>query len=396
MSEQQIFVTLGFSEKTSCTKAYDILLNLIANSSDYETIFPEVTESEIFVDMLKDCNNFGTVLTAEWFGGTHLDQDSITDNLKKLNPKYLTIVHYYDSGQSCKSGYIDNKKTKYQSVMDALADESDEIGYTMALLSENTKKVKSYLDKGVDPHSSFFKDKVLLHQDYGFKGPLVLALIEAGTNVNVQSLKINECKTPLHLAVKARRYNIVKALINAGADVNASSVVEKETLIFGALYPEPKARKILKILLDAGANVDAADDEGYTPLLRLLSKYSDESVLPSVKLLIKYGAGINYSHENTGNALFLAKQNDHIKCIEFFTDKGMEVIEPAPRKPVPLPKDDEFDAKMYFIEEHESKSNQYANEFATTGSYWTKDKEWLSERKEIWKYIEISIKHWLN
>lgn len=392
MSEEQIFATVGFSDENDAKLMYGVVSNLHSNKSDYLKIFPEVSEPETFVDLLVECNFFGQVLNIEWFGGSLLDKRSIVDNIKIFKPKYLAIEHHFDSGESRKYGYIDNKKSNYKNVMGLLANENDEVGFTLALMSQNTKGVNGYLDQGVDPNSSFFKDNILLHQDDIYKAPLIIALIDAGARVNIQCTALNEGKSPLHLAAENNRDDIVKALIKAGANVNLTSLTSGQPPIGSAFHSESKSDKIIKMLCEAGADVNIIDSEGYSPLLNLLRWYRwGEPLLTKMKLLIKYGSDIHYFEKHTGNAVWLAKEAGHDDCVEYLVKMGLVYIEPIPKEPVPLPLDNKIIDRIRFIEEHVIKSNQLARDSSVDCEYWSADKAWLNERKDLWVYVEKSI-----
>ncbi len=104
-----------------------------------------------------------------------------------------------------------------------------------------------------------------------FTGPhpdVLRLLLEHGANVNAGN---NEKITPLHGAAGSGRTATIKLLLDHQAKVDAVTTRNVTPLHCAAMEGSIEA---MKLLLAHGADPNARDDEGDTPLLLLLSRYS--------------------------------------------------------------------------------------------------------------------------
>jgi len=143
---------------------------------------------------------------------------------------------------------------------------------------------------------------LILAVDNGYKD-IVIALLNAGANVNAESATINMrySKTcmPLHIAVSKGFGEIVDILIKNGADINADSYPKSTPLIIAI---DNGYKDIVVALLKAGADVNVTLKAGFdlsvrpnnyiggwTPLHLAACKGFGEMV----DVLIKNGANVN-------------------------------------------------------------------------------------------------------
>ena len=101
----------------------------------------------------------------------------------------------------------------------------------------------------------------------------------------------------------------VKILIQGGADVNKFCPYCDETPLMVAT--SRGNTKITELLLEGGADVNSANSNGYTALMEVASRVpilkSDEyteNYLGCPKILLRYGAKINYVNIDSHNALY--------------------------------------------------------------------------------------------
>lgn len=395
MSEEQFFATLGFETEDSAKDAQDVLTKLHKEPSEYQSILPGTKDPELFIDTFCGSKLFGKIIMADWFSGDSIKGGCISKNLKLLNPKYQSLEHYRDSGSSTRTGYISDKKTNYRVVLDTLATESDEIGYTLALLESKTKKVKDFLDNGHDPHASSLGKNALLHRSVQYSNPLMLTLIEAGVFLSPLD---NKGRTPLIQSVCDGNEKISKALLEAGANANFCVPSDGNTAAHDcSTGVEKRHQKMIKLLCKHGADLNISNHKGYTPLLRLMDYHHPISTLESLKLYMKLGADIHYYHEGIGNALWLATENDLPDCLEYLLAQGAELKKPIPKPLEHLPEDPEVTEILSLFEEHEKLTNSLLAEGPISDIYWPDhDKTWLKQRKQLWKYNENSIKEWFS
>ncbi|MBX2849980.1 MAG: ankyrin repeat domain-containing protein [Acidiferrobacterales bacterium] len=397
MSERGLFAVLGFDNESHAQEFRKILNSLGDLEQENNKRSLKLKSIDHFIDSLEYIDQFDMVVMAEWNGGRSLDSRSIKANLKAFLPKYLSIEEWEDDSRSRTSGFTNGKSVPYAKVMNSLKKSSLEVAYMLALRSEQSKKIVDCLEAGVDPHASHLGENVLVHQHYDGSTKVIIALIKAGANPNAQDIKVSYGETPLHLALECEKLDIVEALIAAGADVNRMPLdpYDPAPPFHSAIGPSAKHRKMAKLLLDAGADIDAVNGRGFTALLGLMWDYSDRSPLAELKFLAEEGADINYYHEEWGNPMWSAIENEFSSCIKYFKSRGLEPRAPIERRATPRTMPSEYLAKIKFLEDHEKSTGDFAKQVSVGQSYWPQnDKEWTKERQEVWKFYEKSIRGW--
>ncbi len=187
----------------------------------------------------------------------------------------------------------------------------------------DSAKVSKLLAQGADVN---FQDEydwaaitiatALNHKD------VVATLIKAGANVDILTEE-SFAFTPLKMAIFMGHKDIVQMLVNAGADVNATNDRKSEKVALTPLfflmasdYKQDTYTDVLKILLNAGANPNPAKgeyNEGFiTPLMAATSLGNVEAV----KLLIEYGANVNYKTPEGITACFIAEKRNQQEMID--------------------------------------------------------------------------------
>ena len=93
-------------------------------------------------------------------------------------------------------------------------------------------------------------------------------LIKSGANVNAR-ISGNPL-TPLQLAVKENKLDILELFLRHNADIEAKTFPELWTPLHMAVFE--KQLKIAEVLIEKGANVDAVTEEKNTPLHLIISR----------------------------------------------------------------------------------------------------------------------------
>lgn len=99
----------------------------------------------------------------------------------------------------------------------------------------------------------------------------------------------------IHWAIVFRREKIVDFLLSLGAKLDTCKLHSSSPLLLAMTHftsPEMKL-KYMRKLLEAGAPVDLGNENGNSPLAQAYD-------VPTAKLLIKFGANINYISPNNG------------------------------------------------------------------------------------------------
>ena len=186
-------------------------------------------------------------------------------------------------------------------------DARDRLGRTplmMTAYSGNTgdDAMTVMLARGADPDATDRFGNTLLHllaSDSGktdrVKG--VLRLIEAGANLELAN---NGRMTPLMLAVKSKKTEIVKALLSAGA--SPDTVDDRGTpLLHTVISCQPEKLAMLAMLIEAGADVDIRNQSGGTAMHRALYGHLHVKCLDPAQRLLRAGAHLNV-HDRNGTA----------------------------------------------------------------------------------------------
>ncbi|MDR0773696.1 MAG: ankyrin repeat domain-containing protein [Wolbachia pipientis] len=126
--------------------------------------------------------------------------------------------------------------------------------------------------------------------------------------IDVNEVNKND-RTPLHLAAKYGRKDMVEMLLNKEAKVDVVDNRGRTPLHLAAQYNEKK--EIVEMLLNKGAKVDIADNRGRTPL-HLAAANGHKEV---VEVLLKAeGINVNAVDEN-GKTPFDLTTNEEIKTL---------------------------------------------------------------------------------
>lgn len=95
---------------------------------------------------------------------------------------------------------------------------------------EKIEEVKKYLENNGDPNAKDEVGRSLLYHATKIRKsryPVLKLLVKHGVDVNITIREVYDNKewfnTPLHIAARQRKNNIVKMLLKAGADVNAKN-----------------------------------------------------------------------------------------------------------------------------------------------------------------------------
>ena len=185
-----------------------------------------------------------------------------------------------------------------------------------SILSENVEGVSILLNAGasIDNRSDYLHDAIEVNNVN-----IVKLLVNRGIDVNQIAKEENgtyyyEGRSPLSLAVFKENAEIVKFLLLHDADVN----MDEEPILYTAVNWYDSYKKssfnIIRLILDAGANIDVRYS-GSTPLITAIKK----GYMDVVKLLIGYGADVNYADKKGKKPLYYAinysKKNEIIKLL---------------------------------------------------------------------------------
>ncbi|TXJ54026.1 hypothetical protein EPJ66_01585 [Brachyspira aalborgi] len=190
-----------------------------------------------------------------------------------------------------------------------------------SILSENVEGVSILLNAGasIDNRSDYLHDAIEVNNLN-----IVKLLVNKGIDVNQiakgEDGTYYEGRSPLSLAVFKGNAEIVKFLLLHDADVN----MDEEPILYTAVdcYNNDKKNylNIIKLILNAGTDIDirySGSIRGSTPLiLSILNGYTEV-----VKLLIEYGADVNYTDKKGKKPLYYAIGGKQ-EIIKLLVDEG--------------------------------------------------------------------------
>jgi len=121
----------------------------------------------------------------------------------------------------------------------------------------------------------------------------------------------------------------VELALMKGADVNARDKMGRTGLLIAMQGSASEYRviganePIARLLLERGASINVQDNEGWSPLLKLLDQWADQPEL--VKFLIDRGANVNAQMKNGRTPLMVAARLGREDRIRILLDKSAQV-----------------------------------------------------------------------
>jgi uncharacterized protein len=143
-------------------------------------------------------------------------------------------------------------------------------------------------------------------------------LLLSGEEVNARD---RDKATPLIIAVQNNQPDAVQLLIDAKSDLNAANKFGSTPVLIAAMFGHVR---ILEALLKAGADPNFCDPKDYSehPPLHLAC---NRGQLECVKLLVQYGASVNYQCRNGGYSAIMHLSEKNIDIARYLIEHGAEL-----------------------------------------------------------------------
>lgn len=129
---------------------------------------------------------------------------------------------------------------------------------------------------------------------------------------------INRCGSPLHHAARKGSFEIVKILVELGADIRIQDS-HSSTPLFSAVAD--RRYDMVRYFLLKGSDPNGTNGNAF-----LLDKATQNNDLKMMKLLLEFGADVNYvASVDKNNALHTAVTGNHLELVKFLIDQKINV-----------------------------------------------------------------------
>lgn len=155
---------------------------------------------------------------------------------------------------------------------------------------------------------------------------------------SLTQMRLDEQKTPLHLAALVGHCEIVELLVSRGAAINATDRGGRTPLICAAGRPRDK---VVQTLLRLGADTGLSAGGDTSPLHRAASNGNTKHI----NILLDHGVDVNLRLKGGTTALHAAASLGYIAAIELLLKRGADVN--AKRQDGRTAKDSAFSAGHY-------------------------------------------------
>ncbi|XP_008545593.1 putative ankyrin repeat protein RF_0381 [Microplitis demolitor] len=208
----------------------------------------------------------------------------------------------------------------------------------IAVSNCDERLVDCLLNNGADTNVNIWESGTPLHLAVAMENlEITKRLIKFGVNVNAQTL-VNPWFIPLHTAILKNNTEIAEFLIKNGADVNFELEVDNpryrgKTMLNLAIFKGHE--EMVKLLLKHKADPNILTP-GHGSSLAVAARTKNVAIM---KLLLAYGADINYAPSSKSNYLTplnMAIIKQDLKAVDLLLNNNMININPATQQTLPV------------------------------------------------------------
>lgn len=271
-------------------------------------------------------------------GGTiTYSPEQLLESLASLGCTMSVAMNDYDQvGESDSFGYKGKRKVKYKTVLTALKKISPTFAFKFAITANQSKLALELLENGANPNTIINQRHAIEFVASNSNWKLLRKIVKCGADINAQSpnellggsqvdLYYEGGMTAMHHVASRGDLGLLKFLIDNGATLDIQNSQGESSLFRAVMYD---SKKQIDYLVESGADVNLKDKEGMSPFLYILNE--PDYNLDTIKLFIRYGADINTTCGNGGNALWYVNERlpvDH-KAVDYIKSFGINFHPP--------------------------------------------------------------------
>ena len=191
------------------------------------------------------------------------------------------------------------------------------------------------------------QDLLIVATENGNLDCVKVFLVKYGANADFQNLR---GETPLMVASRKGRVDVVSFLVEHGADMNLQNKKGLTALMTACLF---NFVDVVNFLVEHGANVNLQSKDGDTALFLILCEvecYSDAYCCDVLSCLIKNGADVNACTHDNRTPLMIASRNGHLNAVTYLVEHGANMD---------IQDEDGNTALHYAVNAREAKAGRY-------------------------------------
>jgi len=134
----------------------------------------------------------------------------------------------------------------------------------------------------------------------------------------VNSRRLDDASTPLHLASENRHVDLARMLVEHGADVSAQRKDGSTALRLASFNDDVD---LARTLVERGADASAQDEDGSS----VLHLASHSGHVDLAQMLVEHGANVSAHRKDGSTALHLASYNGHVDLARMLIKRGADM-----------------------------------------------------------------------
>jgi len=192
-----------------------------------------------------------------------------------------------------------------------------DVATVQSILAKNPAKLDVRNDEGLTPVNLAAREG---------KTEIVKELLHLGADMSIGDF---ENSTPIHNAAVGGYVDTVEVLLDAGAAVDERDDNEMTALLFAVSYNNTA---LVRYLIEKGADVNAKNNNGFTPILTAVIRAN----VPLIECLLENGADVNVRADGGFTPLHSAASYGNFAVVKTLVEHGADIQARDDRGSIPL------------------------------------------------------------